>query len=289
MEHVIWKQIVAVVRREHAGYRSGRDHYSDADIILTYFRAVLHDRPVSWACCRSNWPVYDRRRPLPTPSTMSRRLRTESIRDLLVQLEDEVHAMANVDDNVFVIDGKSLPIGGNSSDPDAGYGRAAGGKAKGYKLHVLMGLSGVVRCWEVRPMNHDERTVAREMLADDSPRGVVLADSNYDANYLYDLLGARGAQLLAYRRYGSDKALGHRRHSDWRLECVALLEHDTDDWARRLLEQRDAIERFFGTLTCASYGLGPLPAWVRRHHRVRQWVHAKLIIFAISRTLKRAA
>src|SRR5262245_12036594 len=25
-------------------------------------------------------------------------------------------------------------------------------------------------------------------------------------------------------------------------------------------------------------GLGPLPAWVRRHHRVHRWVWAKLII-----------
>lgn len=289
MEHVIWKAIVELVRRHRSGYRTGRDDYTDADILLTFFWAVLHDRPISWACRRSSWPIYDRRRRLPTPSTMSRRLRTETIQALLVELEDDVRKASGRDDVVFAIDGKSLPIGGNSGDPDAGYGRAAGGKAKGYKLHAVIGVSGVIHHWDVRPMNHDERTVAREMLADNAPRGVMLADKNYDANYLFDLLGESGSQLLAPRRYGPDKNLGHRQHSEWRLECIRQLEDKHDDHARILHAQRAAIERYFGTLTCTSYGLSPLPAWVRRSHRVRRWVHAKLIIFGLSRTLRKAA
>jgi hypothetical protein len=36
-----------------------------------------------------------------------------------------------------VLDGKPLPIGGCTKDPDARYGRAAGTMAKGYKLHAV--------------------------------------------------------------------------------------------------------------------------------------------------------
>ena len=47
----------------------------------------------------------------------------------------------------ITVDGKPLPIGGCSKDRQAGYGRSAGGKAKGYKLHALVGSDGSVQAW----------------------------------------------------------------------------------------------------------------------------------------------
>jgi hypothetical protein len=41
---------------------------------------------------------------------------------------------------------------------------------------------------------------------------------------------------------------------------------------------RIGIEQSFGNLTSFGGGLGPLPAWVRRPHRVVVWVAAKLLI-----------
>jgi hypothetical protein len=41
---------------------------------------------------------------------------------------------------------------------------------------------------------------------------------------------------------------------------------------------RGRIERSFGNAVCFAGGLGPLPAWVRRMHRVFLWVMAKLVI-----------
>jgi hypothetical protein len=38
---------------------------------------------------------------------------------------------------IRVIDGKPLTVSGVSKDADAGYGRVAGGKAKGYKLYAV--------------------------------------------------------------------------------------------------------------------------------------------------------
>jgi hypothetical protein len=48
-----------------------------------------------------------------------------------------------------------------------------------------------------------------------------------------------------------------------------------------MLAQRRAIERYFGHATIFGGGLAPLPAWVRRHHRVKRWLWAKLLINAV--------
>jgi hypothetical protein len=52
-------------------------------------------------------------------------------------------------------------------------------------------------------------------------------------------------------------------------------------FGRALLRSRGLIERFFGNADSRAEGLGELPAWVRTHRRVRNWVHAKLIINAV--------
>ena len=62
------------------------------------------------------------------------------------------------------MDGKPLMIGGCSKDKQAGYGRAAGCKAKGYKLHTIAGKQGEIAEWRVAPMNKDERVMGARML-----------------------------------------------------------------------------------------------------------------------------
>ena len=59
-----------------------------------------------------------------------------------------------------MLDGKPLTIGGCSKDRQAGYGRAAGGKARGYKIHVIYGSDGSIAAWRIAPMNVDERVMA---------------------------------------------------------------------------------------------------------------------------------
>ena len=54
-----------------------------------------------------------------------------------------------------------------------------------------------------------------------------------------------------------------------------------------LLRMRTGIERSYGNLTSFAGGLGPLPAWVRRPHRVATWVAAKLILDYTRRILLR--
>ena len=207
---------------------------------------------------------------------MSRRLRSRPIRALLDALEQRITRPAN-GGLYWIIDGKPLPIGGASKDRQAGYGRAARSKAKGYKLHAILNPRGEAAAWRIAPMNKDERTMAIRMVPKAGIRGYIVADSNYDSNPLHSVCDRVGnLQLVAPRRRGG--VLGHHRHAPGRLRSVALTESPFPAFADGLLVERDSIERSFGHLTSWGGGLGPLPAWVRTHRRLRRWVQAKLVI-----------
>ena len=162
MEHQLYKAIVAILTALDNRPMSTRFTYRDRRIAEVYYWAVIHDRPVAWACCRVNWPPHLRRQPLPSESRMSRRLRSPAVIALLTALEQRI--IAPKEPGLFwVIDGKPRVIGGCSKDRQAGYGRAAAGKAKGYKLHALVGASGIA-AGRVAPMNKDERVMAARLL-----------------------------------------------------------------------------------------------------------------------------
>src|SRR5918999_3381221 len=112
MEHQLWKAIVAVLTELGKPRFDPREDFTDHDIVGVYYWAVVHDRPVAWACERRHWPPALRRgRPLPSGPTMSRRLRSRSVADLLGLLEARV--LRPRDPGLYwMIDGKPLPIGG---------------------------------------------------------------------------------------------------------------------------------------------------------------------------------
>ncbi len=210
---------------------------------------------------------------------MSRRLRSPAVVALLEAIDRAVLGPAPTPPLVHLLDGKPLPIGGCSKDRQAGYGRSAGGKAKGYKLHALVGTDGSLPVWRVAPMNKDERVMARRLLRQAAIQGYVLADGNYDDNPSHAVCDAKGdLQLLAPRRYGNDKGLGHRKQTAGRLRCIALLTDPVSAFGRQLHAGRGAIERYYGNLTSFGAGLTHLPPWVRGHRRVRRWVQAKLVV-----------
>lgn len=288
MEHQLWKEIVSVLTRIGKPTRRGSERYSDADIVKTWLWAVLHDRPVSWACQAMHWPIHERRCKRPSPSRMSRRLRTDRVGRLLEQIEQEVFAPRGRE-LVWIMDGKPLVISGCSKDRQAGYGRAAGGKAKGYKIHALISARGEVAAWRVAPMNKDERVMAGRLLSAADIQGYVLADSNFDSNKLHERCATRGnLQLLTPRRYGPSRGHGHRRQTASRLRCKALLEDPDARFGHALYTQRETIERYYGCLTNWGGGLTHLPPWIRTHRRVHRWVQAKMILNALRQRLRTA-
>jgi hypothetical protein len=184
----------------------------------------------------------------------------------------------------WAIDGKPLVIGGCSKDKQAGYGRAAGTKARGYKVHAIVGAGGIA-AWRVAPMNTDERVMAERLLRSAGIQGYLVGDANYDSNKLHAICDRlRELQLITRRRYGPGKGTGHRKQAAGRLRSMARVENPFPAFAGGLLADRSAIERAFGNWVNWGGGLTGLPAWVRTHRRVRRWVQAKLVLTAVKRT-----
>jgi hypothetical protein len=281
MERERWMGLYQLACESSRSWRFGH-RYSVACIVGVYLWAVLHDRPVSWSCQAANWPPELRGGRLPSQATMSRRLRTKAVQELLKLMENALRIATSPPpepEPVQVIDAKPLPIGSYSKDPDARWGRAAGTMAKGYKLYAVWGPAAIPEAWSIGSMNVSEKQMAPELIRHTPGAAWLLGDAQYDSNELFDLAFAQGFQLLAPRR--KKGRFGHHYLSPHRRFSVQLLEGG--GW-KPFHRDRTNIERKFGNCTSFGGGLAPLPSWVRRHHRVTLWVHAKLLINA-QRTL----
>ena len=279
MERQLWKMIVDLILTVHKSKSSYRCRYSSVLILKVWFWSVINDRPVSWACERRNWSIWDRRMKLPSNATMSRRLRCDEVKQLLAEIEERVLRQEENGTVFWAIDGKPLTISGCSKDPHATYGRAAGDKAKGYKIHAIVGANGCVSQWRLAPMSKDERVMAKRMFKRLNIAGYIFADGNYDSNPLHKCCDEYGnAQLISPRRGGPGKALGHRKQTAGRLRSKEILEDEMSDFGTQMMIDRVAIERFFANLTNCAMGLTCLPSWVRTYRRVHRWVQAKMII-----------
>lgn len=286
MEGQLYLAIVAMLESLNKRRKRPAETFGDEAIVKVFYWGVIHDRPVSWAVDRRNWPLHLRRQPLPSDATMSRRLRTTSVRQLLTELERRVTKPAQAG-LYWMIDGKPLTIGGCSKDRQAGYGRAAACKAKGYKLHAIANPRQELAAWRLAPMNKDERVMAERMLKQADIQGYVAADGNYDSNPLHRACTTRGnLQLVTPRRYGPGRGTGHRKQDVGRVRSIALLENPQPLFGRQLLQDRAAVERTFGNATNWGGSLTHLPPWVRTYRRVHRWVQAKLALTAIRRRLK---
>jgi hypothetical protein len=277
MERELWKVLYRLAKScDNPWSWWSLERYRVFEIVAVYFWAVIHDRPTSWACNLQNWPKHLRPFPLPSQSTMSRRLWTTEVQQLIHNMEGflvrlEGHGW------VKVVDGKPLTVGTHSKDRDSEWGRAGRSYAKGYKLHAVFGKGPIPGQWDLVPLNVGEPDVAARLIPALPRGGYVLGDKQYDSNPLHDIALKIGFQLVAERKRPGT-SLGHRRHSAGRLRSIELLQ---TDFGKDLYQCRDEVERRFGWLTNHGGGLAPLPNWVRRIHRVRSWVQSKLIIHAV--------
>ena len=280
MERQLWPTLYHLVMTVGTSIRQVNVTYQPHILVLVHLWAALHDRPASWACDPRNW-AHTTLRPaqLPAPATLSRRLRSLAVGVLMRALARPLREVLPAR-LVQALDGKPLPVGGASHDPDARNGHGAGKIAKGYKLHAVWGGRPLPEAFAVEPLNVCETKAAERLLPElngGGDRGYLLADGEYDANPVFDAAGAAGYQLVAPRE-DPEAGLGHRRQSPFRLRCIELLR---GQFGQEVYALRGAIERSFGNATSFAGGLSPLPPWVRRAHRVWRWVCAKLLINAV--------
>jgi hypothetical protein len=282
MEGELWSWLYRIVFEEHNRKAARqRVQFSDALILLVFFWAVLHDRPRCWACRLENWPKDWHGLVLPSPSTLSRRMRSLPVLLLLEQILARLSQLRQAG-WLHVLDGKPLVVGPCTKDRDAKRARAHDVMANGYRLLASWGDGQRVlpEVWTLAPMNQDEAGLTQRELADRLPgSGYCLGDAMFDQNPLHQQLGQRGFQLLCPRKR-PHTGLGHCWHSPFRLRSIALLEEKDHDFGRRLYALRPQIERDYGHLVSFGGGLSCLPAWVRTPHRVAAFVAAKLVINA---------
>jgi hypothetical protein len=204
----------------------GKWLYSTADILVVYYWAVVHDRPTLCAANPREWPNGLRPLRFPSQSTLGRRLRRPEAVALLTAVVEHLVALTTVECCLLhTLDGKALAVSGVSKDVDTAYGRGAGQKQNGYKLHAVWGRSPIPAAWALTPMNTSEKTIARLLIPTMPGGGYLLAVTQYGVNALYDLSMNAGFQLVTEKRKGG---LGHRRQSPGRLRSIELLKTDFD-------------------------------------------------------------
>lgn len=285
MERELWPLLYRELREAANDFSQKYVQIAAWVLVAVSLWAALHDRPVAWACDERNWATTTLRPwKLPSPSTMSRRAYSVGTGLLWRALQERLRRLGPRPALIAMLDGKPLPVGGYTKDHDAAYGRGAGVMAKGYKLHAVWSNGPLPVEWEVASLKVGETTVAGEMLGHRGARGggggYLLADGNYDSSELFDQAAAAGYQMVVPIE-GAGAGKGHRYQSPHRLRCIDMMRgRAKSDFGPTLYAMRTAIERGFGNATSFGGGMGPLPAWVRRGHRVRTWVWAKLLINA---------
>jgi hypothetical protein len=277
MERELWPILTRAIQRLPRPVINLRQKHSMRCILRVYFWAVLHDRPISWACRRCNWRRADSAVTLPSQSTMSRRLRQPWVPRVLEHLMDLLEPSVR-QALILMLDGKPLVVARHSGDRRATIGRGSGGLARGYKIHAIYAEKSRPVAYRVAPLNVDERVMAKDMLSSlDAGPGYLLADANYDTNPLHEQTAQLQRILVAPPRYPNAKGLGaSRRHSQHRINMLDRM-RVFNPFIKMMVDMRQRIETHWANLSNWGGGLTHLPPWIRGH-RVEPYVTAKIII-----------
>lgn len=284
MEAKVYRAILLVAMSMAPTRRGARRQFHDRWIIMVYFWSVINDRPVSWACREENWPKHLLDRRLPSDATMSRRLRSVGVPQLLERLQMTLTDVLPVP-LVKAIDSKPMLVGAYSKDRDAKRGRLASGQfARGYRLHAVC-HGRAVRSWLIAPMNLHDSTIAPKLLKTlEGGGGYAVADNAYDTNDCHHQAQQTGHQLVAPPRHKNRDVRDIQRNCPERLRTLDLLASPLEKCGQpnrfgiALYNMREAAESCFGELS--MNGLNYLPAWVRGPRRVVLWTAAKLTMHA---------
>jgi len=295
MDQDQWRIILSHVRRIAAALPkpSKRFEFSDTLIVGMYLWAVSHDRPMVWACDKRHYNQTFRPRQLPSVSQFHRRVRTRRVHLILQRLHDVLGGTL-CPTALLCVDGKPLPVGHATKDPDARVGYAGGKRlGRGYKLHVVTTEDRRILTWSLRPMNEHEMPIAAELLAQlpsgsITDRTLVLADGNYDAHELHKKVAHLGGQLITRLRGQAKHPVTLRQMGAARRELLQVAQ-EQPSLLRMIQRQRNEVELTLSNLTSYGGGLGPLPSFVRTLPRATRWVGAKIILYHARRLARKQA
>src|SRR5580658_10158486 len=290
MELEFWTELSQAICDVQRAFRHNlRDTHPTARIVRVHLWATLHDRPTVWACDRKSWKQGTCPEELPDQSTMSRRMRRDDFHDFLQAMQQRINGKTQ-EHFVKIVDGKPLEIPNHTGDPDARWGRGVSRQSVGYKLHAICSGNPMPYAFAITALNVCEKQMACRMIKRVKGCGYLLADGHYDASWLYDLCRHHN-HVLVSPRPKPGTGIGHHYQSPQRLRSIQLLEPPTgiNRFGASLYRNRTLIERQFSQMTCFGGGLSPLPSWVRRIWRVRNWVWAKLLINAARIRIQRSS
>lgn len=282
MEAKVYRAFLRLMMSLPHTRRGPRRQFDDRWIIMVYLWAVINDRPVSWTCDEQNWPDELLDRPLPSNATMSRRLRTLGVLQLLEQLLQTLSDLTPVP-LVKTLDSKPLYVGAYSKDRDAKRGRVGAGLfARGYRLHALC-HGRAVRWWTLAPMNQHDAGIAPQLLKRlEGGGGYAVADNAYDTNECHAYAAGMAHQLVAPPRRVNRHKRDIKYNRPERLRALDLLASPLEKCGQAnrfgigLYNCREAVESSFGELTMR--GLNYLPTWIRGPRRVALWTAGKIAI-----------
>src|SRR3569832_286308 len=122
-----WKTVYRMAMEVGMLHHTPRVQYSDSTIALIQLWCAFNNQPVAWGCMNGNWPEQERDWPKPSESTMSRRLRTASVRGVLEEILSRC-SLRPAPSLFRYIDGKPLPIGGPAVIPTRDSAAPPGGR-----------------------------------------------------------------------------------------------------------------------------------------------------------------
>ena len=281
MELELWTEISQAICDVQRNFKSNpRDTHRTSLIARVHLWATLHDRPTVWGCNPDNWTAKTRPENLPDQSTMSRRMRRDDFEIFLQTLQRRLNGKAQ-EHLLKIIDGKPLELPNHTGDRDARWGRGVSRLSVGYKLHMICSGNPMPDAFAITSLDVCEKQMAARLIKRVPRGGYLLGDGNYDASWLHDVCRYHD-HVLVSPRGKPGTGIGHHYQSPQRLRCIELLEPPAgiNEFGPSLYRLRPEIERRFSQMTCFGGGLAPLPSWVRRIWRVRNWVWAKLLINA---------
>jgi len=281
MELELWAVISQAICDVQRTFKfNPRDTHRTPLIARVHLWATLHDRPTVWGCNPKNWTGKNCPEKLPDQSTMSRRLRRDDFQIFIQAVQQRVNGKPR-DHLLKIIDGRPLELPNHTRDPDAGWGRGVSRQSIGYKLHMICSGNPMPDAFAITSLDVCEKQMAARMIKRVKGGGYLLADTHYDASWLYDLC-SHHHHLLVSPRAKPGTGIGHHYQSPRRLRAIQLLEPPAgiNPFGLSLYRERTGVEREFSQMSCFGGGLAALPSWVRRIWRVRNWVAAKLLINA---------